>query len=79
MITNEDNICMMTHKELYNFLNTISQYGPWDDAFDKEFCQKCEPIVIDGHEYAFCEIEGNKCPHCNGNALEWWLRQPVRK
>lgn len=79
MITNADNICIMTHKELYDFLNTIAQDGPWYEEFDKKFCQNCKPIIIDGDEYAFCEIEGNKCPHYNGDPLEWWLRQPVRK
>ena len=78
MITNEDAIRSMSHKELYDFLNTIAQDGPWYEEFDKQLCQNCKPITIGNDEYAFCEIEGNKCPYYNGDPLEWWLNKEAR-
>lgn len=73
----EDEIRAMNHKELYDFLDSIAQEGPWYEEFDKKYCKNCETIEIDGNTYAFCEIEGNECPH--GDVLEWWLKQPVEK
>ena len=76
-MTREDQIRAMSHKELYNFLDTIGQIGPWYDEFDKQLCKHCETIDDERNTYAYCEIAGNKCPH--GDVLEWWLNQPVEE
>ena len=75
--TKEDQIRSMSHKELYDFLDTIGQIGPWYEEFDKKLCKNCETIDDGKNTYAYCEIVGNKCPH--GDVLEWWLNQPVEE
>lgn len=77
-MTNEEHIRSMSHQELYDLLNTIAQDGHWYEQFDKKFCKNCDSITIGCREYAFCEIEGNKCPHYNGDPLEWWLKQECK-
>lgn len=40
--------------------------GPWDDAFHREFCDKCEAENCD------------TCPHeAERNSPTWWLKQEV--
>lgn len=75
MITVEEKIRSMTHKELYDFLNSIAQNGPWYDEFDEHCCKNCETIEVGRNTYAYCEIVGNECPH--GDVLEWWLKRPA--
>lgn len=50
----------------------INEYTEWFEAncshnddpsikwFDETYCQKCESIFKDGHEYAYCELN-HKC------------------
>lgn len=77
-MTNFEKILSMNIDDMEAFLNTFD-YDEIMTLFDREFCKNCETIKDETSpfkEYAFCEIEGNKCPHCNGNAIRWWLNQP---
>ena len=49
------------------FLGTLPCLeGPWDDAFHREFCDKCEAENCDA------------CPHeAERNSPTWWLKQEV--
>lgn len=43
----------------------LDKYGildnsPWITWFDKAYCKKCNNILMDGVEYAWCELN-NKC------------------
>lgn len=52
---------------LGEFLGTLPCLeGPWDDAFHREFCDKCEAENCDA------------CPHeAERNSPTWWLKQEV--
>lgn len=47
--------------EFVDFLNKYVPIdnAPWTEWFDKEYCQKCESEVKDGHEYGWCELHEN--------------------
>ena len=79
-MTNEERIRSMTHDELYNFLNTIAQDGPWYNEFNNELCKYCEPIGQNDEEddVLRCELSMDNCPYENGDVLKWWLKQTVK-
>lgn len=57
-MTNYEKLCQMTPGEMASFF--VKHFdlvmGPWDDWFDKTYCQNCSPITKEDHEYAPCEI-----------------------
>lgn len=66
----------MTVEELAQFLDSILAYDatPWSRYFQKEFCDKCEPILgtLPGssdpekeHEFAPCELKNEDGTHNN--------------
>lgn len=79
--TNADRIRCMSDKELYNFLDYIAQTGPWDYEFERTFCNNCSPVGFKknffGREVGYFKCEDGVCPHYNGNALKWWLKEVI--
>lgn len=44
--------------------NCIHDNDPCIRWFDETYCQKCEPIIENGMEYAYCELN-DKCRYFN--------------
>ena len=52
-------------KNIDEFSEWLDKYGaydysPWMEWWDKNYCRKCEPEIVDGKEYGWCELHG-KC------------------
>lgn len=64
-MTNFKRIKDMTKSEMARFLSYIvedSDNSPWITWFDTSYCQNCEPIKKDGHEFSPCECN-NECKY----------------
>lgn len=57
-----DGIMSMNIDELAEWLanNWLHDNNPSINWFDDKYCKKCEPVIIDGYEYAWCEVN-HKC------------------
>lgn len=85
VITNGDRIRAMSDEELERLLTEIV-YGreePWSLPFEKACCDTCPTVkgtvVETGQKMEFteCDFTDGKCPH--GDAVKWWLNQPVNQ
>lgn len=79
---------MMNKEQMIDLLHAVSE-KPWDEAFDKQCCKKCETIDSRIDQYTvrselYCAVMG----HCRflprtkswldeRNIIEWWLQQPA--
>ena len=72
---------------------SIDEYAEWfetnclhnDDPcikwFNRTYCENCESVVKDGHEFAYCELNNMKCRHFkdmdevpdNKQTIKLWL------
>ena len=41
--------------------NCLNDYDPSVMWFDKNYCSKCKPVIKNGLEYTYCEVN-HKCP-----------------
>ena len=53
-------------KSIDELTEWLDKYGlfdnsPWIIYFDKNYCKKCDGVFYDGDEYAWCELNDNKC------------------
>lgn len=53
-----ENIKLKNIDELAQWISEYAVTGgcPWDNWFDKNYCNKCETVIVDGSEYAWCEL-----------------------
>lgn len=65
-MTRFEKISKMDLNELADFFDKYfgNIDGPWDDWFNEVYCQKCAPIVMDGHELAPCEAPWVDSQNC---------------
>ena len=64
-MTNFKRIKNMTKEEIARFLSYIvedSDNSPWITWFNTSYCNHCETIKKDGHEFTPCECD-NKCKY----------------
>ena len=60
---NIDKLKSMTIDELAEYIaeNWIHDNDPVITWFDENHCKKCDSVIIDSSEYAWCEVH-KKCP-----------------
>ena len=61
-MNNFEKIKSMSVDELTKYFDDYMMFGccPWDTWFDNNYCKKCESIIREGSEYAYCEL----CDNC---------------
>ena len=77
---------VMNYKKFIEFLNSLTEEGPWVEWFDKKYCKNCTPV--EDNEEAFkesapCELNGCRCvffPMMNEipsgeNLIDLWLQE----
>ena len=79
-MNNFDDIKSMNIDELAEWFadNWLHDNDPSIKWFDDKYCKKCEPVIMDGGEYSWCEVN-HKCryfqdgiPDCK-QMVKLWL------
>lgn len=59
-MTNFEKIKALSLEDFASFLDNITcDEVAWDSWFNKNYCDKCPPVEVDGHEYTPCEYYSN--------------------
>ena len=61
----------------------VFDYAPWMKWYDETYCKNCEPEIRDRTEYAWCELNDNKCKYFqdmdrlpnNKQVIRLWLER----
>lgn len=66
--------------------NCLHNDDPCIKWFDETYCQNCEAVIKDGHEYGYCELNNNKCRFFqntdgalgNKETIKLWLESEIK-